>query len=122
MAEERSTGRTPLPARPPGVPGTRCGARAVPLLRGSRRTDMGNAPICQACHSEKGLRTQGNIQDLDRTPDYYGYNSEESKEPEALVSLAEENRNHREKFKTGLGMLHLQRMALLTTLLDSLQY
>ncbi|XP_063012939.1 ankyrin-2 isoform X6 [Melospiza melodia melodia] len=45
---------------------------------------MGNAPICQACHSEKGLRTQGNIQDLDRTPDYYGYNSEESKEPEAL--------------------------------------
>lgn len=48
---------------------------------------MGNAPICQACHSEKGLRTQGNIQDLDRTPDYYGYNSEESKEPEALVSF-----------------------------------
>ncbi|XP_037990908.1 ankyrin-2 isoform X44 [Motacilla alba alba] len=45
---------------------------------------MGNAPICQACHSEKGLRTQGNIQDLDKTPDYYGYNSEESKEPEAL--------------------------------------
>ncbi|XP_066174458.1 ankyrin-2 isoform X5 [Sylvia atricapilla] len=45
---------------------------------------MGNAPICQACHSEKGLRTPGNIQDLDKTPDYYGYNSEESKEPEAL--------------------------------------
>ncbi|XP_058694895.1 ankyrin-2 isoform X8 [Poecile atricapillus] len=45
---------------------------------------MGNAPVCQACHSEKGLRTQGNIQDLDKTPDYYGYNSEESKEPEAL--------------------------------------
>ncbi|XP_068260434.1 ankyrin-2 isoform X5 [Nyctibius grandis] len=45
---------------------------------------MGNAPICQACHSEKGLRTPGNIQDLDKTPDYYGCNSEESKEPEAL--------------------------------------
>ncbi|XP_016153276.1 PREDICTED: ankyrin-2 isoform X20 [Ficedula albicollis] len=45
---------------------------------------MGNAPICQACHSEKGLRTQGNIQDLDKTPDYYGYNSEESKEPEIV--------------------------------------
>ncbi|XP_051473922.1 ankyrin-2 isoform X6 [Apus apus] len=45
---------------------------------------MGNAPICQACHSEKGLRTQGNIQDLDKTPDYYGCNSEESKDPEAL--------------------------------------
>ncbi|TRZ18665.1 hypothetical protein HGM15179_008418 [Zosterops borbonicus] len=38
----------------------------------------------KACHSEKGLRTQGNIQDLDKTPDYYGFNSEESKEPEAV--------------------------------------
>ncbi|XP_042652588.1 ankyrin-2 isoform X34 [Tyto alba] len=45
---------------------------------------MGNAPICQACHSDKGLRTQGNIPDLDKTPDYYGCNSEESKGPEAL--------------------------------------
>ncbi|XP_040440973.1 ankyrin-2 isoform X27 [Falco naumanni] len=45
---------------------------------------MGNAPICQSCHSDKGLRTQGNIQDLDKTPDYYGCNSEASKEPEAL--------------------------------------
>lgn len=76
-----------LVTRPSGALGTRCRARAVPLLGGSTRTDMGNAPICQACHSEKGLRTQGNIQDLDKTPDYYGYNSEESKEPEALVSF-----------------------------------
>ncbi|XP_037249527.1 ankyrin-2 isoform X24 [Falco rusticolus] len=45
---------------------------------------MGNAPICQSCHSDKGLRAQGNIQDLDKTPDYYGCNSEASKEPEAL--------------------------------------
>ncbi|XP_064509885.1 ankyrin-2 isoform X43 [Pseudopipra pipra] len=45
---------------------------------------MGNAPICQACHSEKGLRAQGNIQELDKTPDYYGFNSEESKDPEVL--------------------------------------
>ncbi|XP_054060161.1 ankyrin-2 isoform X11 [Rissa tridactyla] len=45
---------------------------------------MGNAPICQACHSDKGLGTQGNLQDLDKTPDYYGYNSEESKDPDAL--------------------------------------
>ncbi|XP_050752006.1 ankyrin-2 isoform X1 [Gymnogyps californianus] len=45
---------------------------------------MGNAPICQSCHSDKGLRTQGNLQDLDKTPDYYGCNSEESKDPEAL--------------------------------------
>ncbi|XP_026703208.1 ankyrin-2 isoform X21 [Athene cunicularia] len=45
---------------------------------------MGNAPICQFCHSDKGLRAQGNVQDLDKTPDYYGCNSEESKDPEAL--------------------------------------
>ncbi|XP_064918295.1 ankyrin-2 isoform X32 [Columba livia] len=45
---------------------------------------MGNAPICQACHSDKGLRTHGNIQDLDKNSDYYGCNSEESKEPQAL--------------------------------------
>eukprot|EP00076_Gallus_gallus_P040461 XP_025005999.1 ankyrin-2 isoform X41 [Gallus gallus] len=44
---------------------------------------MGNAPICHACHSDKGMRTPGNIQDLDRIPDYYGCNCEESKEPEA---------------------------------------
>ncbi|KAM6429535.1 ankyrin-2 isoform 1-T1 [Rhynochetos jubatus] len=45
---------------------------------------MGNAPICQSCHSNKGLRTQGNIQDLDKTPDYYGCNCEEGRDPEAL--------------------------------------
>ncbi|KAJ7417583.1 ankyrin-2-like protein [Willisornis vidua] len=45
---------------------------------------MGNAPICQSCHSEKGVRAQGNIQELDKTPDYYGFNSEESKDPAAL--------------------------------------
>ncbi|XP_068009963.1 ankyrin-2 isoform X23 [Melanerpes formicivorus] len=45
---------------------------------------MGNAPICQACHSDKGISTQGIIQDLDKIPDYYGFISEESKDPEAL--------------------------------------
>ncbi|XP_057284307.1 ankyrin-2 isoform X18 [Pezoporus wallicus] len=45
---------------------------------------MGNAPICQSCHSDKGVRTQGNIQDLDKILDYYGCNSEESKDPEAV--------------------------------------
>ncbi|XP_042726692.1 ankyrin-2 isoform X18 [Lagopus leucura] len=44
---------------------------------------MGNAPVCHACHSDKGMRTPGNMQDLDRIPDYYGCNCEESKEPEA---------------------------------------
>lgn len=48
---------------------------------------MGNAPICQSCHSDKGVRAQGNIQDTDKIPDYYGYNNEESKDPEAVVSL-----------------------------------
>lgn len=48
---------------------------------------MGNAPICQACHSDKGISAQGILQDLDKIPDYYGFISEESKDPEALVSL-----------------------------------
>lgn len=60
---------------------------AVPLGGVAGRTAMGNAPICHACHSDKGMRTPGNIQDLDRIPDYYGCNCEESKEPEARVSL-----------------------------------
>ncbi|KAM9027243.1 ankyrin-2 isoform 5-T5 [Ara ararauna] len=45
---------------------------------------MGNAPICQSCHSDKGVRTRGNMQDLDKILDYYGCNSEESKDPEAM--------------------------------------
>ncbi|XP_066852977.1 ankyrin-2 isoform X7 [Anser cygnoides] len=45
---------------------------------------MGNAPLCQSCHSDKGVRAPGNLQDLDKTPDYYGCNSEESKDPQAL--------------------------------------
>lgn len=48
---------------------------------------MGNAPICHFCHSDKGWRAQGNIPDLDKTPDYYGCSSEESKDPKAPVSL-----------------------------------
>jgi len=66
---------------------------------------MGNAPICQSCHSEKGLRTQGNIQDLDKIPDYYGCNSEESKDPEALVSLA--SRPQESKGKIKIRVVHV---------------
>ncbi|XP_053885248.1 ankyrin-2 isoform X49 [Malaclemys terrapin pileata] len=44
---------------------------------------MGNAPVCQSCHTGKSIRAQGNIQDLDKIPDYYGYNNEESKDLEA---------------------------------------
>ncbi|XP_046314743.1 ankyrin-2 isoform X13 [Marmota monax] len=42
---------------------------------------MGNAALCSSCHADKSVRAQGNMQDLDRTPDYYGYNSEDVKEP-----------------------------------------
>ncbi|XP_061441303.1 ankyrin-2 isoform X29 [Rhineura floridana] len=46
---------------------------------------MGNAPVCQACHTDKGVRVQGNMQDVDKIPDYYGCsNGEESTDPEAL--------------------------------------
>nr|XP_034969002.1 ankyrin-2 isoform X46 [Zootoca vivipara] len=45
---------------------------------------MGNAPVCQACHTDKGVRVQGNIQDVDKIPDYYGCNNEEAKYPETL--------------------------------------
>ncbi|XP_060134515.1 ankyrin-2 isoform X21 [Zootoca vivipara] len=45
---------------------------------------MGNAPLCQACHTDKGVRVQGNIQDVDKIPDYYGCNNEEAKYPETL--------------------------------------
>ncbi|XP_074849516.1 ankyrin-2 isoform X2 [Carettochelys insculpta] len=43
---------------------------------------MGNAPVCQSCHTSKSIRAHGNIQDLDKISDYYGYNNEESKAPE----------------------------------------
>ncbi|XP_015266493.1 PREDICTED: ankyrin-2 [Gekko japonicus] len=45
---------------------------------------MGNAPLCQACHTDKGVRLQGNIQDVDKFMDYYGCNSEDSNDPEAV--------------------------------------
>lgn len=49
---------------------------------------MGNVPLCQACQTNKGVSVQGNIQDVDKIPDYYGYNnSEDSKDLETLVSL-----------------------------------
>lgn len=48
---------------------------------------MGNAPICQACSTDKGVRVQGNVQDADKIPDYYGCNNGVNKDPEGLVSL-----------------------------------
>ncbi|XP_039194222.1 ankyrin-2 isoform X28 [Crotalus tigris] len=45
---------------------------------------MGNAPICQACGTDKGVRVQGNVQDADKIPDYYGCNNGVNKDPEGL--------------------------------------
>ncbi|XP_039769687.1 ankyrin-2 isoform X3 [Ornithorhynchus anatinus] len=42
---------------------------------------MGNAPPCHSCHTDKGVRAQGKMQKLDKTPDYYGYNCEEVTDP-----------------------------------------
>ncbi|XP_060542890.1 ankyrin-2 isoform X31 [Pantherophis guttatus] len=45
---------------------------------------MGNAPICQACGTDKGVRVQGNVQDADKIPDYYGCNNGMNKDLEGL--------------------------------------
>lgn len=50
------------------------------------RAEMGNAALCPSCHAEKSVQAQGHLQELDRTPDYYGYHSEEALEPGGLVS------------------------------------
>ncbi|XP_048189361.1 ankyrin-2 isoform X6 [Perognathus longimembris pacificus] len=42
---------------------------------------MGNAALCSSCHADKSVRAQGNMQELGRTPDYYGCHSEEAREP-----------------------------------------
>lgn len=81
---------------PPVLPRPRLSRRSAghplrregsPACRRGRGPAMGNAPLCQSCHSDKGVRAPGNLQDLDKTPDYYGCNSEESKDPQAPVSL-----------------------------------
>ena len=47
---------------------------------------MGNAALCPSCHADKSIRAQGHLQELDRTPDYYGCDSEDSKELGPRVS------------------------------------
>ncbi|KAM4809175.1 uncharacterized protein WCC33_012587 [Rhinophrynus dorsalis] len=42
---------------------------------------MGNAPLCQSCHTEK-VNSHGNIPELDKMPDYYGFIIEGSPEHE----------------------------------------
>ncbi|KAM8764059.1 ankyrin-2 isoform 12-T12 [Rhynchonycteris naso] len=41
---------------------------------------MGNAALCPSCHTDKGVRAQGLLQGADRTPDYYGCDSEDAPE------------------------------------------
>ncbi|XP_054942169.1 ankyrin-2 isoform X28 [Physeter macrocephalus] len=41
---------------------------------------MGNAALCPSCHADKSVRAQEHLQELDKTPDYYGCNSEDTKE------------------------------------------
>ncbi|XP_047574225.1 ankyrin-2 isoform X17 [Lutra lutra] len=41
---------------------------------------MGNAALCPTCHADKSVRAQGHMQELDKTPDYYGCNSEDTRE------------------------------------------
>ncbi|XP_059026588.1 ankyrin-2 isoform X50 [Mustela lutreola] len=43
---------------------------------------MGNAALCPSCHADKSVRAQGHMQELDKTPDYYGCNSEDTRELE----------------------------------------
>lgn len=43
---------------------------------------MGNAALCSSCHANKSVRAQGNMLELDTTPDYYGCNSDDVKEPD----------------------------------------
>ncbi|XP_044911906.1 ankyrin-2 isoform X33 [Felis catus] len=41
---------------------------------------MGNAALCPSCHADKSVRVHGHMQELDRTPDYYGCNNEDTQE------------------------------------------
>ncbi|XP_063776227.1 ankyrin-2 isoform X5 [Pseudophryne corroboree] len=43
---------------------------------------MGNAPLCQACHTGKPIGHVGNITDLEKILDYYGYISEGNSDQE----------------------------------------
>nr|XP_023492470.1 ankyrin-2 isoform X28 [Equus caballus] len=41
---------------------------------------MGNAALCPSCHASKSVGAQGHMPELDKTPDYYGCDSEDTKE------------------------------------------
>ncbi|XP_014640064.1 PREDICTED: ankyrin-2 isoform X12 [Ceratotherium simum simum] len=41
---------------------------------------MGNAALCPSCHASKSVGAQGHMPELDKSPDYYGCDSEDTKE------------------------------------------
>ncbi|XP_040184664.1 ankyrin-2 isoform X8 [Rana temporaria] len=45
---------------------------------------MGNAALCQTCHTGKSIGHVGNITELEKILDYYGYISEESSEQDVM--------------------------------------
>lgn len=53
---------------------------------------MGNAALCPSCHAVKSVRAQGHMQELDRTPDYYGCNSENTTDLGPWVSSKAQTR------------------------------
>ena len=71
---------------PPGSPGQSREGRDGPADSGKTGAEMGNASLCPSCHADKSIRAQGHLQELDRTPDYYGCDSEDSKELGPRVS------------------------------------
>lgn len=71
---------------PPGSPGQSIECKDGPTDSRKTGTEMGNAALCPACHADKSVRAQGHLQELDRTPDYYGCNGEDTKELGPRVS------------------------------------
>lgn len=71
---------------PPGSPGQSIEGKDGPTDSRKTGTEMGNAALCPACHADKSVRAQGHLQELDRTPDYYGCNGEDTKELGPRVS------------------------------------
>lgn len=62
---------------------------------------MGNAAVCSSCHADKSVRAQGNRQELDKAPDYYGYSSEDVKEPGVRVSFKPQMRRRKGRWCRG---------------------
>lgn len=53
---------------------------------------MGNAALCPSCHASKTVGAQRHMPELDKTPDYYGCDSEDTKELGSRVSSRPQTR------------------------------